>query len=141
MLETLWPASRSGPSPARYLLLAAIHRICQPGPKTQVADWYDQTILHSIWGIPPERFTSQAFWDVFERILPQHLDPLATGDNDPLDLAQLRFPDLWKNKQMVSQRLLAYDTPTSTNISPAITRAMNWLSAGTTNRGATICVR
>ena len=26
LLETLWPASRSGPSPARYLLLAAIHR-------------------------------------------------------------------------------------------------------------------
>jgi len=30
--EALWPAFRSGPSPARYLLLAAIHRICQPGP-------------------------------------------------------------------------------------------------------------
>ena len=39
VLEKLWPASRSGPSPARYLLLAAIHRICQPGPKTEVADW------------------------------------------------------------------------------------------------------
>ena len=34
VLEKLWPAPRSGPSPARYLLLAAIHRICQPGPKT-----------------------------------------------------------------------------------------------------------
>src|ERR1700684_2722408 len=42
VLETLWPVSRSGPSPARYLLLAALHRICQPGPKTQVADWYGQ---------------------------------------------------------------------------------------------------
>jgi hypothetical protein len=67
LLETLWPASRSGPSPARYLLLAAIHRICQPGPKTQVADRYGKTNLHSIWGIAPERFTSQAFWDAFER--------------------------------------------------------------------------
>src|SRR6516164_2546664 len=79
LLETLWPAPRSGPSPARYLLLAAIHRICQPGPKTEVADWYRRTILHSVWGIPPERFTSQAFWDAFEKILPEHLDPLATG--------------------------------------------------------------
>ena len=40
LLESLWPAPRSGPSPAHYLLLAAIHRICQPGPKTEVADWY-----------------------------------------------------------------------------------------------------
>ncbi|MCC6365777.1 MAG: IS1634 family transposase [Bryobacterales bacterium] len=110
VLETLWPAPRSGPSPARYLLLAAIHRICQPGPKTEVADWYGRTILHSIWGIPSERFTSQAFWDAFERILPEHLNPLTTGDDDPLDRAQLRLLNLWKGKQMVSRRLLAYDT-------------------------------
>ena len=110
VLETLWPAPRSGPSPARYLLLAAIHRICQPGPKTEVADWYARTILYSLWGIPPERFTSQAFWDAFEKILPEHLDPLATGADDPLDRAQLRLLDLWKGKQMVSRRLLAYDT-------------------------------
>jgi transposase len=110
VLEALWPAPRSGPSPARHLLLAAIHRICQPGPKTEVADWYGRTILHSLWGIPPERFSSQAFWDAFEKILPEHLDPLATGDDDPLDRAQLRLLDLWKGKQMVSRRLLAYDT-------------------------------
>jgi transposase len=109
-LEALWPAPRSGPSPARYLLLAAIHRICQPGPKTEVADWYARTVLHPAWGIPPERFTSQAFWDAFEKILPEHPDPLATGDDDPLDRAQLRLLDLWKGKQVVSRRLLAYDT-------------------------------
>ena len=110
VLDTLWPAPRSGPSPARYLLLAAIHRICQPGPKTEVADWYGKTILHSLWGIPPERFTSQAFWDAFEKVLPEHWDPLTTGEDDPLDYAQLRLLDLWKAKQMVSRRLLAYDT-------------------------------
>jgi transposase len=110
VLETLWPVPRSGPSPACYLLLAAIHRICQPGPKTEVADWYGKTILHSLWGIPPERFTSQAFWDAFEKVLPEHWDPLTTGEDDPLDHAQLRLLDLWKAKQMVSRRLLAYDT-------------------------------
>ena len=110
VLEKLWPASRSGPSPARYLLLAAIHRICQPGPKTEVADWYGKSILQSLWEIPAERFSSQAFWDAFEKILPEHLDPLTTGDDDPLDRAQLHLLDLWKGKQMVSKRLLAYDT-------------------------------
>src|ERR1017187_8604342 len=56
LLESLWPAPRSGPSPAHYLLLAAIHRVCQPGPKTEVADWYRNTILDSAWGFPPARF-------------------------------------------------------------------------------------
>jgi hypothetical protein len=45
-----------------------------------------------------------------ERILPDHLDPLATGEDDPLDRAQLSLLDLWKGKQRVSRHLLAYDT-------------------------------
>ncbi len=109
LLELLWPAARSAPSPAHYLLLAAIHRVCQPGPKTEVADWYRRTILHSLWGFPSERFTSQAFWDAFEEILPSELNPTAV-DEDPLDRAQLRLLGLWKEKQLVSRRVLAYDT-------------------------------
>jgi transposase len=109
LIESLWPAARSGPSPAHYLLLAAIHRICQPGPKTEVADWYHSTILDIVWGFPPERFRSQDFWDAFEQILPERLDPLLSSD-DPLDQAQLRLLGLWKEKQMVSRRLLSYDT-------------------------------
>ena len=109
LLESLWPAPRSGPSPAHYLLLAAIHRICRPGPKTEVADWYRSTVLEAAWGFPPERFRSQDFWDAFEQILPEHLDPLSPTE-DPLDQAQLRLLGLWKQKQMVSRRLLSYDT-------------------------------
>ncbi|MDQ2945208.1 MAG: transposase, partial [Acidobacteriota bacterium] len=62
LLQSLWPHPRSGPSPAHYLLLAAIHRVCRPGPKTEVAGWYDRTILRSRWGFAPDRFTSQEFW-------------------------------------------------------------------------------
>jgi transposase len=109
LLESLWPTPRSGPSPAHYLLLAAIHRVCQPGPKTQVADWYRSTILDAAWGFPPERFRSQDFWDAFEQILPEGLDPLSATE-DPLDHAQLRLLGLWKEKQLVSRRLLSYDT-------------------------------
>lgn len=109
VLESLWPAPRSGPSPAYYLVLAAIHRICQPGPKTEVADWYRRTILEAAWEFPPERFRSQDFWDAFEQILPEHLDPLSSSE-DPLDQAQLRLLELWKEKQLVSRRLLSYDT-------------------------------
>jgi transposase len=109
LLESLWPPPRSAPSPAHYLLLAAIHRICQPGPKTEVADWYRRTILHTLWGFPPERFTSQAFWDAFEQVLPAHLEAVSV-EGDPLERAQLRLLGLWKEKQLVSRRLLAYDT-------------------------------
>ncbi len=110
LLESLWPQPRSSPSPAHYVLLAAIHRICQPGPKTEVSDWYHGTVLQSLWHFPPERFTSQAFWDVFEKILPQEWISLSFAD-DPLEHAQLRLLALWKEKQgMGHRRLLAYDT-------------------------------
>jgi hypothetical protein len=88
---------RSGPSPAHFLLLAAIHRICQPGPRTEVAGWYDRTILRSLWDFSPERFTSQEFWDCFDRI-----------PEEELEQAQIRLLGLWKQKQLVSRRLLAY---------------------------------
>ena len=108
LLESLWPKPRSGPSPAHYLLLAAIHRIPQPGPKTEVARWYEDSILSSLWGFAPERFTSQAFWDCFDRI--QTGESLPAGAQDELQEAQFRMLGLWKEKQLVSRRLLAYDT-------------------------------
>jgi transposase len=103
VLESMWPKPRSGPSTAHYLLLAAIHRICAPGPKTEVADWYRQTILHTWWGFPPERFTSQAFWDCFDRID-------TSPDKDELEQAQHRLLEAWQQQRVISQRLLAYDT-------------------------------
>jgi transposase len=104
LLKSMWPKPKSGPSPAHYLLLAAIHRICQPGPKTEVADWYRETILQTQWQFPPDRFSSQAFWDCFDQIQ-------ANGDSsDELDEAQRRLVGVWKEKQLVSRRLLAYDT-------------------------------
>ena len=109
LLQSLWPTPRSGPSPAHYLLLAAIHRICQPGPKTEVPDWYRSSILSTLWEFPAERFTSQAFWDAFEQILPEGHEALSPAD-DPLEQAQLRLLGRWKEKQLVSRRLLAYDT-------------------------------
>ena len=99
LLRSLWPAPRSGPSAAHYLLLAAIHRICNPGPKTEAAGWYDRTVLRSLWGFAPERFTSQEFWDCFDRM-----------SEEELEQAQLRLLGVWKQKQLVSRRLLAYDT-------------------------------
>ena len=110
LLQSLWGPPRSGPSPAHYLLLAAMHRICSPGPKTAVADWYQQTILSPLWGFEPEQFSSQAFWDCFEQLLPEKEASAQSEERDPLEEAQARLLGLWKEKQLVSRRLLAYDT-------------------------------
>lgn len=109
LLQSIWPSPRSGPSTAQYLLLAAFNRICEPGPKTEVADWYQSTVLQSLWRIPAGRFTSQAFWDCFDQI---KLSPIGSevSTKDELDRAQLGLLALWKDKQLVSHRLLSYDT-------------------------------
>src|SRR5436309_1544038 len=95
VLKSMWEPPESGPSTAHYLLLAAIHRICQPGPKTEVADWYGGTILQALWKFPPERFRSQDFWDCFDRIRVSESGRLSQGE-DELDEAQLRLLAVWK---------------------------------------------
>ena len=107
VLKSMWPEPRSGPSIAHYLLLAVIHRICQPGSKTEVADWYRSTILQPLWSFSPERFRSQDFWDAFDQI---HVEGDAGGRADELEEAQQRLLAVWKDKQLVGRRLLAYDT-------------------------------
>jgi transposase len=107
VLKSIGEPTESGPSSAHYLLLAAIHRICQPGPKTEVADWYRKTILSSIWRFPPERFRSQDFWDCFDRI---QVTADGSSEEDELEKAQSALLGCWKDRQMVSRRLLAYDT-------------------------------
>ncbi|PYT68871.1 MAG: hypothetical protein DMG39_19920 [Acidobacteria bacterium] len=70
-----------------------------------MADWYRHTILSSLWGFPAERFTSQEFWDAFHRI-----QTGSGGESDELEQAQLRLLAVWKDQQLISRRLLAYDT-------------------------------
>src|SRR5213594_3030943 len=107
VLKSMGEPPESGPSTAHYLLLAAIHRICQPGPKTEVADWYRKTILSSVWRFAPEEFRSQDFWDGFHRIQVTTDEP---SEEDELERAQSALLSCWKDRQMVSRRLLAYDT-------------------------------
>ena len=107
VLTSVWPPPRSGPSIAHYLLLAAIHRVCEPGPKTDVAAWYDRTILPALWSLPAARFTSQAFWDAFDQIAVP--DGEGRGPDD-LQEAQRRLLAAWQARHLVGPRVLAYDT-------------------------------
>ena len=107
-LLRLWPQPRSGPAPAHYLLLAAIHRICAPGPKTTVADWYQASILRPLWGFAPQRFRSQDFWDCFDRL--DVSSGLAAAAHDDLERAQSALLEAFRAKHLLSQCVLAYDT-------------------------------
>jgi hypothetical protein len=51
---------------ADYLLLAALSRALGPCPKTQLAQWYQGTILPRLLPIPPQHLSSQRFWDHFD---------------------------------------------------------------------------
>ncbi len=107
VLSAVWPPPRSGPAIAHYLLLAAMHRVCAPGPKTEVADWYEGTILPSLWHLPAARFTSQAFWDAFDAIAVPDEDG---GGPDDLQDAQRHLLAAWQARHLVGPRVLAYDT-------------------------------
>lgn len=104
-LMAVWPQKKQGPSVAHYLLLAAIHRICAGGPKTEVAEWYAGTVLQRVWKFRPERFTSQAFWDAFDSI-----DQNTAFPQDPLTQVQLAVLERWRSRSMLGDRIFAYDT-------------------------------
>ena len=104
-LLSLWPAPAKGPSTAHFLLLAAIQRVCCPGPKTKVGAWYERTVLRRLWGFPPEAFTSQAFRDRFDAIrVADPQDPDA-GEDD-LQRAQHALLDAFRQRELVGQRVL-----------------------------------
>ena len=107
-LLSIWPAPPKGPSIPHFLLLAAFHRICAPGPKTELADWYRNSVLAQLWGFAPSHFSSQAFWDHFDAIdVSAALDEPAS---DELEQAQLALLKAFRQRDLVSQRVLAYDT-------------------------------
>jgi transposase len=64
------PAGRgpSGPSVGTYLLLAALNRAVEPRSKTQIAAWFDRSILRRLLDLRPEQLTSQRFWNQMNRV-------------------------------------------------------------------------
>ena len=79
-----------------------------PGPKTAVADWYRDSVLADLWGFSPRHFSSQAFWDHFDAI--DVAEALTQPQADELERAQLALLEAFRSRDLVSQRVLAYDT-------------------------------
>lgn len=106
LLLSLDHESRSGPSPAHFLLLAAFDRLCGSQKTTEIAEWYERSVLrslwNSLWGFASEDFAAEKFRECFERI--------AASPNE-LQTLQSRLLELWRDKKLVGERLLAYDLP------------------------------
>ena len=65
--------TRDGLRREESLLLAAIHRVIQPGSKRSFADWAETTTLPTLIKFNPKEMTSQHFWDQMDGITEQQL--------------------------------------------------------------------
>jgi len=63
MINELVPKREQGPSVGHYIVLAALNRVLDPSSKTQIGDWYHNTVLQRLWHFPADAFTSQRYWD------------------------------------------------------------------------------
>jgi transposase len=57
------PKREQGPSIGHYIVLAALNRALGPTSKSQIGDWYHDTVLQRLWNFPLDMFSSQRFWD------------------------------------------------------------------------------
>lgn len=73
MHQHLPPQTRDGLKREESLLLAAIHRVVEPGSKRSFAAWAQTTTLPSQLHCDPETLTSQHFWDQMNGITEQQL--------------------------------------------------------------------
>lgn len=60
--------NRGGPSVGTYLLIAALNRCVAPSSKTQLASWYEGTVLARWLKVKPAQLSSQRFWDNMSRV-------------------------------------------------------------------------
>ena len=63
-----------GFSVGEYLHIITLNRALYPRSKKGIRRWYERTILPSILRIPPEKLTSQAFWDHMEYLNEEEIE-------------------------------------------------------------------
>ena len=136
----LWRCwNRCGPSTfrTRSSSLSAAgghHRICEPGPKTEVSNWYERTIsLQS--GVFLLSALLRKPSGTLEQILPESSETLAP-EEDPLDQAQLRLLGCGRKRIWLVVGCWPTIRPTSTPTCQHNTRN-NWRSADTTSKVGT----
>ena len=73
------PGSANGVKRAQSLLLAAIHRACDPGSKSQFADWFRHTSFADRLKLNPDLFTSQHFYEQMDKVTVEQIKKFETA--------------------------------------------------------------
>jgi len=90
VLHSLWPSPRSGPSPAHYLLLAAIHRICRPGRRRRWRIGIRKPSCFPPGAFLPSASPHRLFGTASSKSCPNRRVDFLNGGPDPLEEAQQR---------------------------------------------------
>ena len=76
IIDSIVPKRSQGPSVGQYILLATLNRALDPSSKSQIGDWYHNTILRRLWNHNEEHFSSQRYWDHMNMISEEHIDAI-----------------------------------------------------------------
>lgn len=91
LLDNTFPnKQRNGVKRSTSLILAAIHRACDPGSKKAFADWFKKTSLPYYLKIDPDGMTSQHFWDQMDGLTQEQIDQ---AEDTVAEKIAVLFPD------------------------------------------------
>lgn len=76
LINQVVPKRAQGPSVGHYVLLAAINRVLDPLSKSQIGDWYKNTILSRLWSFDEKEFSCQMFWNHMDTISLEHIEAI-----------------------------------------------------------------
>ena len=78
LIDAQLPKRDQGLSVGQYLLLATLNRAAAPTSKSQLARWYQQTILTRLLPATAAQLSSQAFWNHMDRVTEKDIVALET---------------------------------------------------------------
>lgn len=73
MIDQCLPKREQGISLGLYTLIAVINRAVSPTSKSNIADWYEKTILKSLIPVPKIGLSCQRFWDNMDSIKDENI--------------------------------------------------------------------
>ncbi len=99
LINEIVPKRGQGPSVGHYIVLAALNRVLDPLSKSQIGDWYHDTVLQRLWGFSHLVFNSQRYWDHMEMV-----------SDDAMDKIQNFLVERVKREFKIDPQPLLYDT-------------------------------
>jgi len=89
------------------LLLAAVHRACEPGSKREFSNWFAHTSLPDYMNVDPEVFTSQHMWEQMDGIFEEDIKKF---EKDLFQRILNQFPEIKSGMDSLSADFTNYFT-------------------------------